>query len=299
MISASSNESLDFPCPRSRAAMFIDWENVAKIGLTNLQSCIEDVRQQVNVSVTRAYANWTQNVPGSVFLTSIGAELTHVGGKVSGKNSADMQLTVDACELLLTTTHLDCLVLISGDRDFRPLVSLARKRGLWVWGIGPSDSSSDILRTCCDRFLELKPTPSSKAAASKTASTKTAATSKKAKSSKTPPKPPAEQAPPAVPLPPIDDELCQQVVAAFQDLLANQEAQTTPVNMGHFFASLRKCSPEFNASKFTGRTNRTQVYSARRLQAAGLLEIIPNSPHSPNIQPTQVIMARIQAQPST
>lgn len=305
MISASSNESLILPSPRSRAAMFIDWENVAKIGLTKLQSCIEDVRQQVNVSVTRAYANWTQNVPGSVFLTSIGAELTHVGGKVSGKNSADMQLTVDACELLLTTTHLDCLVLISGDRDFRPLVSLARKRGLWVWGIGPSDSSSDILRTCCDRFLELKPTPSPKAAAPKNATAKATATKPKTtqptapQKAKTPPKPPAQQVPSAVPLPPIDDELCQQVAAAFQDLLANQEAQTTPVNMGHFFASLRKCSPEFNASKFTGRTNRTQVYSARRFQAAGLLEIIPNSPHSPNVQPTQVIIARIQAQPTT
>lgn len=299
MISASSNESLAFPSPRSRAAMFIDWENVAKIGLVNLQRCIEEVRQQVNVSVTKAYANWTQNVPGSTFLTSIGAELTHVGGKVSGKNSADMQLTVDACELILTTAHLDGLVLISGDRDFRPLVALARKRGLWVWGIGPSDSSSDILRTCCDRFLELKPTPSPKATVPKTENTKTAATTKKAQPSKTPSKPPVQQAPPAVPLPPIDDELCQQVAAAFQELLANQEGKTTPVNMGHFFASLRKCSPEFNASKFTGRTNRTHVYSARRLQAAGLLQIIPNSPHGPNVQPTQVIMARIQAQPST
>lgn len=316
MISASSNESLILPSPRSRAAMFIDWENVVKIGLRKLQSCIEDVRQQVNVSVTRAYANWTQNVPGSVFLTSIGAELTHVGGKVSGKNSADMQLTVDACELLLTTTHLECLVLISGDRDFRPLVSLARKRGLWVWGIGPADSSSDILRTCCDRFLELQPTPSPKTTAPETAtptttipetvpskrkvtkptSTKPSTSTKKAKAPKTPPKPPARQVPSAVPLPPIDDELCQQVAAAFQDVMTDKETKATPVNMGHFFASLRKCSPEFNASKFTGRTNRTQVYSARRLQAAGLLEIIPNSPHSPNVQPTQVIMARIQAQ---
>lgn len=289
MISASSNESLAFPGPQCRAAMFIDWENVAKAGLESIQACIQQVRQEVTVSVMHAYANWTKNAPGSNFLSSLGAELTHLGGNVAGKNSADMQLTVDACELLLTTSHFDCLVLISGDRDFRPLVSLARKRGLWVWGIGPADGSSDILRTCCDRFLELK----------NTAAPKPPAVAKVPQKAKTPPKPAAKPVAPAAPLPPIDDEFCQHVAAAFQDALTDSESKTTPVDLCHFFASLRKCAPGFNASQFSGRTNRTHVYSARRLQDAGLIRMIPNSPLRPNVQPTQVILARIQAQPSS
>lgn len=284
MISSATNSSLVLAGPQCRAAMFIDWENVAKCGPKNLQDCIEQVRQVVTVSVTRAYADWTKSVAGAAFLSSVGAELTHLDGNCSGKNSADMQLTVDACELLLTTSHFDALVLISGDRDFRPLVSLARKRGLWVWGIGPAGSSSDLLRKCCDRFTELKQNKPIKAP------------SAAAKSKPAPAKPKPAPAPlrPSVELPPIDEAFCQKVAAAFGEATAGKEVTSEPVTLSRFFAGLRKTSPGFNAGDFCGRTKRTHIFAARRLEQAGLLRIVADDPMRPNVQPTQVLLARIQ-----
>src|SRR5690606_41590596 len=48
-------------------------------------------------------------------------EIPHV--RISGKNSADIRLVVDALDLCYTKSHVDTFVIISGDSDFSPLVS--------------------------------------------------------------------------------------------------------------------------------------------------------------------------------
>ncbi|HZD24867.1 MAG TPA: NYN domain-containing protein, partial [Alphaproteobacteria bacterium] len=73
--------------------------------------------------------------------------------RVSGKNSADIRLVVDALDLCYTKPHIDTFVIISGDSDFSPLVSKLRENARTVIGVGVKNSTSDLLINNCDEFI--------------------------------------------------------------------------------------------------------------------------------------------------
>jgi hypothetical protein len=105
-------------------------------------------------------------------------EIPHV--KMSGKNSADIRMVVDALDLCYTKEHIDTFVIISGDSDFSPLVSKLRENAKTVIGVGVKQSTSDLLMSNCDEFIfydDLAPRPSD--------STTTKKSRTKKKSSKT------------------------------------------------------------------------------------------------------------------
>jgi uncharacterized LabA/DUF88 family protein len=72
---------------------------------------------------------------------------------MTGKNSADIRMVVDAMDLCYTKEHLDTFVILSGDSDFSPLVSKLRENDKSVIGIGVRKSSSDLLIDNCDEFI--------------------------------------------------------------------------------------------------------------------------------------------------
>jgi hypothetical protein len=72
---------------------------------------------------------------------------------MSGKNSADIRMVVDALDLCYTKEHVDSFVIISGDSDFSPLVSKLRENNKTVIGVGVKSSTSDLLMANCDEFL--------------------------------------------------------------------------------------------------------------------------------------------------
>ncbi len=72
---------------------------------------------------------------------------------MSGKNSADIRMVVDALDLCYTKSHVDTFVIISGDSDFSPLVSKLRENDKTVIGVGVKNSSSDLLVANCDEFI--------------------------------------------------------------------------------------------------------------------------------------------------
>jgi len=78
-------------------------------------------------------------------------EIPHV--RMSGKNSADIRMVVDALDLCYTKSHVDTFVIISGDSDFSPLVSKLRENDKTVIGIGVKKSTSDLLISNCDEFI--------------------------------------------------------------------------------------------------------------------------------------------------
>jgi hypothetical protein len=73
--------------------------------------------------------------------------------KISGKNSADIRLVVDALDLCYSKEHIDTFVIVSGDSDFSPLVSKLRENAKRVIGIGVRNSSSNLLIGNCDEFI--------------------------------------------------------------------------------------------------------------------------------------------------
>jgi hypothetical protein len=72
---------------------------------------------------------------------------------MSGKNSADIRMVVDALDLCYTKSHVDTFVIISGDSDFSPLVSKLRENNKTVIGVGVKPSTSDLLISNCDEFI--------------------------------------------------------------------------------------------------------------------------------------------------
>src|SRR6195256_6375548 len=78
-------------------------------------------------------------------------EIPHV--RMSGKNSADIRLVVDALDLCYTKSHVNTFVIISGDSDFSPLVSKLRENNKQVIGVGVKQSTSDLLVANCDEFI--------------------------------------------------------------------------------------------------------------------------------------------------
>ncbi len=73
--------------------------------------------------------------------------------KVSGKNSADIRMVVDAIDLCYSKSHIDTFVLLTGDSDFSPLVSKLKENDKRVVGCGVRSSTSDLLANNCDEFI--------------------------------------------------------------------------------------------------------------------------------------------------
>jgi len=73
--------------------------------------------------------------------------------RMSGKNSADIHMVVDALDLCYSKTHIDYFALVSGDSDFSPLVSKLKENNKWVIGCGVKSSTSDLLISSCDEFI--------------------------------------------------------------------------------------------------------------------------------------------------
>jgi uncharacterized LabA/DUF88 family protein len=72
---------------------------------------------------------------------------------MSGKNSADIRMVVDALDMCYSKSHIDTFVLLTGDSDFSPLVSKLKENDKRVIGCGVRNSTSDLLASSCDEFI--------------------------------------------------------------------------------------------------------------------------------------------------
>jgi hypothetical protein len=71
-----------------------------------------------------------------------------------GKNAADIALTIDTIELLLTG-EIDTFVLIVSDTDFVPLATRIREEGRDVIGLGQR-STPETFRLACTEFRDVQ-----------------------------------------------------------------------------------------------------------------------------------------------
>lgn len=105
-----------------------------------------------------AYADWSK--PGFRRLAPSLAEhhfyMVHVPRERKTKNSADMQLVTDALDLLRFHGHIDTFVLITGDSDFRPLLTALRKAGKMVHIICDIKTAAQDLLAIADSFTDFR-----------------------------------------------------------------------------------------------------------------------------------------------
>ena len=95
---------------KDKIAVFIDAENLTKwIKEAGHEDLISDLGLSGQIITRRAYGVWSQQnlIPLQPSLNQLGFELIHCFHPVSGKNSTDIQMTVDIMEhaLRLTLIH--------------------------------------------------------------------------------------------------------------------------------------------------------------------------------------------------
>ncbi len=140
-------------------AVFIDFENMG-LGFNNrrdrfeIAKVLERLVEKGKIVCKKAYADWSRFGMYTGALHESAIELIEIPRRgMTGKNSADIRLVVDAIDLAYSKDHIDTFVIVSGDSDFSPLVSKLKELGKHVIGLGLSDATSDLLRDNCDEFI--------------------------------------------------------------------------------------------------------------------------------------------------
>ena len=141
-------------------ALFMDFENLA-IGASqsryeefDVHLLLKRLLEKGRILFKRAYCDWSNFPREKKMLHEAAIELFDIPQRgMTGKNSADIRMVVDALDLCYTRPHLDLFVIASGDSDFSPLVSKLREYNKLVIGVGVKTSSSHLLIENCDEFI--------------------------------------------------------------------------------------------------------------------------------------------------
>src|SRR5438132_6670406 len=141
-------------------ALFLDLENIA-LGAGDAHYSRFDIRKVLerlllkgHIVVKKAYCDFDRYKEFKRDLHEAAFELIEIPHlRLSGKNSADIRMVVDALDLCYTKSHVDTFVIISGDSDFSPLVSKLRENAKKVIGVGVKNSTSDLFINNCDEFI--------------------------------------------------------------------------------------------------------------------------------------------------
>ena len=141
-------------------AVYLDLENIvlgaqdAHYPKFDIQQVLERLLVRGHIVTKKAYCDWERYKDFKRGLHETAFELIEVPHtRMSGKNSADIRMVVDALDLCYTKGHVDTFVIISGDSDFSPLVSKLRENAKKVIGMGVKNSTSNLFISNCDEFI--------------------------------------------------------------------------------------------------------------------------------------------------
>jgi uncharacterized protein (TIGR00288 family) len=143
----------------SSLAVFVDFENLAlgfhgRQGRFDIGRVLQRLVEKGKIIVKKGYADWSRYADYKRQLHEAGLELIEIPRRaMTGKNSADIRLCVDAMDLCYSKMHIDTFVIVSGDSDFSPLVSKLKENGKQVIGLAMRDSTSPLLANSCDEFI--------------------------------------------------------------------------------------------------------------------------------------------------
>ncbi len=143
-----------------RLALFIDIDNVI-IGLResghprfDVKLLLSRLLEKGKIVIKRAYADWSRYAEYKRAFHEAAFELIDIPQhRMTGKNSADIRMVVDAMDLASNKEHINVFVIGSGDSDFSPLVSKLKENDKTVLGFGVKGSTSELLIENCDEFL--------------------------------------------------------------------------------------------------------------------------------------------------
>jgi len=252
-------------------ALFCDFENIAlgvrdaKYSKFDIQRVLERLLVKGSIVAKKAYCDWERYKQFKAPMHEAAFELIEIPHvRMSGKNSADIRMVVDALDLCYTKEHIDTFVVISGDSDFSPLVSKLRENAKTVIGVGVKNSTSDLLMSSCDEFIYYddlvadRPKPK-RATRSKTNAKKTGKKTASGKVAKTKPKTEDDQAQQAI------DLVIETTEALYEERGDNAKLWGSMIKQ-----TLKRRRPGFNEAFYGFRSFSDLLEEA---QSRGLLEL--------------------------
>jgi uncharacterized LabA/DUF88 family protein len=143
-----------------RIAVFFDFENIitgvrdAKYEQFRLDLILDRLVEKGKIIFKRAYCDWSRFREHKNEMHEYSFELVDIPKKrISGKNSADIRMVVDALDLCYRREHITAFALVSGDSDFSPLATKLTEYNKYVIGIGVKNSTSELLVSVSDEFI--------------------------------------------------------------------------------------------------------------------------------------------------
>lgn len=130
---------------RPRVALLVDGENLSQ---DRAGEAILAAAKLGDLMIRRVYGHAPR---GPAWLSAPGFHFRQAG---TGKNSADMLLTVEAMDIMLRQ-RADILVIASSDSDFSHVATHLREAGHKVVGIGRA-SARETFGRACSQFLPLR-----------------------------------------------------------------------------------------------------------------------------------------------
>jgi uncharacterized LabA/DUF88 family protein len=149
---------------RLNTCVYVDYENIANqleaYGknvmqikfFENIKSYLES-KQNLNIIDYIVYTNFDSskfaNSNHQTYLQSLGLQTRHTSNK--GKNSADLELTVDALRTLYKYSNIEVFVIISCDRDFIPLIKAIKMENKITYIISTKNGFNEVVATYADQ----------------------------------------------------------------------------------------------------------------------------------------------------
>lgn len=145
---------------RLKIAVFVDFDNI-EIGVKttlgghfDIGIILEAIKERGEVVTKIAYGDWTRAGDFSRLLTQHAIRLVQRNLTPGGdKNGADINLALDALEMVFTHEHINAFVIVGGDSDFITLVEKLKQYDKTVFVVGGRAFTSVILQRNCHEFI--------------------------------------------------------------------------------------------------------------------------------------------------
>ena len=153
------------PSQSFNTVILYDIENLTK-GNTNPQFnfSLEDITENIKrynlvnkIAGQYAYADWSDGRLKKIkpSIQQLGIEPMQIFGFSNDRNAADIQLVIDAVELIHSKPSLEVFAIVSGDGGFSCLAKKLHEYGKIVIGCGYENHTSSVLAAVCDYFFRL------------------------------------------------------------------------------------------------------------------------------------------------
>ncbi|MBV6627553.1 MAG: NYN domain-containing protein [Rivularia sp. (in: Bacteria)] len=161
----SAIQATKSPLPNFNTVILYDIENLT-LGSNNPQFpfSLKEITENIKrynlvdkIAGQYAYADWSNSRLHRIRknIQELGIEPMQIFGFSNHKNAADIQLVIDAVELIHSKPSLEVFAIVSGDGGFSCLAKKLHEYGKIVIGCAYNNHTNKLLPAVCDYFVRL------------------------------------------------------------------------------------------------------------------------------------------------